>query len=99
MTETSSTTFNSDRPGVPSRALWPGRIMSALPVLFLLMDAGMKLAKPRFAVEATHARVGDPTFSHVLFPTYLGALLWGGLCLRDPRLRVLLPWRTRAGKA
>ena len=31
---------------------------------------------------ATHLRAGDPLFSHVLFPTYLGVLLWGGLCLR-----------------
>jgi hypothetical protein len=40
---------------------------------------------------ATHLRVGDPVASHVLFPTYVGALLWGGLFLRDARLRVLLP--------
>jgi len=42
---------------------------------------------------ATHLRVGDPLFSHILFPTYLGALLWGGLYLREPRLRALLPLR------
>jgi DoxX-like family len=43
---------------------------------------------------ATHLRVGDPLFSHVLFPTYLGALLWGGLYLREPRLRALIPLRS-----
>jgi hypothetical protein len=43
---------------------------------------------------ATHLRVGDPLFSHVLFPTYLGVLLWLGLYLRDERLRVLLPLRS-----
>ena len=42
---------------------------------------------------ATHVRVGNPLFSHVLFPTYVAALLWGGLLLRDRRLRVLLPLR------
>jgi len=42
---------------------------------------------------ATHLRVGDPLFSHVLFPTYLGALLWGGLYVREPRLRALIPLR------
>lgn len=42
---------------------------------------------------ATHMRVGDPLFSHVLFGVYLGAALWGGLWLRDPRLRALLPVR------
>ena len=43
---------------------------------------------------ATHLRVGDPPFSHVLFPTYLGVLLWAGLYLREPRLRALIPLRT-----
>jgi hypothetical protein len=43
---------------------------------------------------ATHLRVGDPFFSHVLFPTYLGVLLWLGLYFRDERLRVLLPLRS-----
>ncbi len=42
----------------------------------------------------THVRVGDPLFSHVLFPTYVGALLWLGLYLRDNRLRSLLPLRS-----
>ena len=42
----------------------------------------------------THVRVGNPLFSHVLFPTYLGVLIWGGLLLRDRRLRALLPIRT-----
>lgn len=40
---------------------------------------------------ATHVRVGNPLFSHVLFPVYVAALLWGGLWLRDRRLRKLLP--------
>ena len=26
---------------------------------------------------ATHVRVGNPLFSHVLFPVYLGVILWG----------------------
>jgi hypothetical protein len=42
---------------------------------------------------ATHVRVGDPLFSHVLFPVYLGLLLWGGLFLREERLRALIPLR------
>ena len=40
---------------------------------------------------ATHVRVGNPLFSHILFPTYVAALLWGGLWLRDARVRALLP--------
>ena len=42
---------------------------------------------------ATHVRVENPLFSHVLFPTYVAALLWGGLLLRDARLRAFLPMR------
>ncbi len=38
---------------------------------------------------ATHVRVGDPLFSHVLFPAYVAAMLWGGLWLRDERVRAL----------
>ena len=40
---------------------------------------------------ATHLRVGDPLFSHILFGVYLGIALWGGLWLRDGRVRALLP--------
>ena len=40
-----------------------------------------------------HVRVANPLFSHVLFPTYIAALLWAGLYLREPRLRALLPIR------
>src|ERR1700704_600674 len=121
--------------------LWTGRVMSALPVLFFLMDGIMKLVKPPIVVKstvelgypegvilpigivllvctvlyviprtsvlgailltgylggavATHVRVGDPLFSHVLFPVYLGVLIWLGLYLRDDRLRALVPLRS-----
>jgi hypothetical protein len=40
-------------------------------------------------------RVGNPCFSHVLFPTYIAAMIWGGLFLRDARLRQFLPVRSR----
>ena len=42
---------------------------------------------------ATHVRIASPLFSHILFGVYLGALLWAGLWLRDPRLRALTPLR------
>jgi hypothetical protein len=45
---------------------------------------------------ATHVRVGDPWFSHVLFPIYFGAVLWTGLFLRDQRLRRLFPTDSQA---
>lgn len=38
---------------------------------------------------ATHVRLGSPLFS-IVFPLVLGALFWGGLALRDCRLRALL---------
>ena len=41
---------------------------------------------------ASHVRVGEGLFP-ILFPVLIGALLWGGLVLRDARLRALLPWR------
>jgi DoxX-like family len=37
----------------------------------------------------THLRVGDPFF----MPVLLGVLVWGGLYLRDGRLRALIPLR------
>ena len=42
---------------------------------------------------ATHVRVGSPLFTHTLFPIYIAALIWGGLFLRDVRLRTLIPLR------
>ena len=123
---------------VSKKMIWAGRIVSALPVLFLLMDGVMKLIKPAPVVEATvglgypeavivplgivllfctvlyaipqtsvlgailltgylggavatHVRVGNPLFTHMLVPVYLGLLIWGGLYLRDDRVRELIP--------
>ena len=42
---------------------------------------------------ATHVRAGDPLFSHVLFGVYLGVIVWAGIYLRDPTLRMLIPAR------
>ena len=120
-----------------SRAVWAGRTLSALGVLFLTVDTVGKLIAlgpvveatvqlgfapdyvviiglvellclslylvPRTAVLgailwtgyfggaiATHLRLDNPLFSHTLFPIYIAALLWGGLYLRDSRVRALL---------
>ena len=117
-------------------SVWAGRILSALPALFLLLDGVMKVVKPAFVVEATvqlgypesvivalgvvlvactilyliprtavlgailltgylggavatHVRVGGPLFS-ILMPVILGVMLWGGLYLRDERVRSLV---------
>ena len=39
---------------------------------------------------ATHLRLGNPLFTHILAPVYVAALLWGALYLRDSRVRALL---------
>lgn len=123
-----------------SAALWVGRALSGLVVLFLVVDGAIKLvstapvtealaalgwptdpgtarilgaltlactllyAWPRTAVLgavlltgylggaiAAHLRVGSPVFTHLLFGLYLGLVAWGGVWLREPRLRGLLP--------
>jgi uncharacterized membrane protein len=40
---------------------------------------------------AVKLRIGDSLFGQVLFPVYLGVMLWSGLFLREERLRVLIP--------
>ena len=42
---------------------------------------------------ASNVRVGNPLFSHILFPVYVALLIWGGLYLRNSRLRGLIPVR------
>ena len=120
-----------------STTVWSGRVISGLPVLFLIFDGVIKLMnitpvsesfvslgyRPSIAVTigllelaclvvylvprtaiigavlltgylggavATHVRVEHPLFTHVLFPLYVGTALWGGLLLRDERVRALL---------
>ena len=41
---------------------------------------------------ASHVRIGSPLFTHILFGFYLGLMVWGGLWLRDRRLRTLIPF-------
>ena len=83
---------------------WPAHL--ALPLGVLLLACTALYAIPRTAILgavlltgylggaiATHARVGSPLFSHVLFPVYVAAILWGGLWLRDARVRAISPLR------
>ena len=45
---------------------------------------------------ATNIRAAQPLFSHQLFSVYLGLIMWGGLWLRDEKLRAVFPWRRAA---
>ena len=121
-------------------AVWTARVLTAIPVLFLLFDTVIKLMRIDPVIDsfnalgypaslalaigvlelaclalylvpatsvlgavvltgylggavATHVRVENPLLTHVLFPVYVGLFLWGGLFLREPRLRCLLPSR------
>jgi DoxX-like protein len=128
-------------PGTQSSGrLWAGRILTALPVLFLLFDIVIHFMKPAVVVTgfeqlgwsaslsvplaiielvclvlyliprtsvlgavlltgylggavATNLRVGAPMFTNILFPVYVGLFLWGGLYLRDARVREVFPVR------
>ena len=42
---------------------------------------------------ATHVRAGQGSFP-IIFPVIIGALIWGGLYVRDHRLRNLIPLLT-----
>lgn len=42
---------------------------------------------------AAQLRVGAPLFSTLLFPIYVALFLWGGLYLRDPVVRSIIPVR------
>jgi hypothetical protein len=44
---------------------------------------------------ATHLRIDSPLLTHTLFGVYLALMVWGGLWLRSPRLRALLPLVSR----
>ncbi|MGV3707970.1 MAG: DoxX family protein [Gemmatimonas sp.] len=39
---------------------------------------------------AIHVQFGNPLFTHLLFPIYVAVLLWGGLYLRDARVRAAI---------
>lgn len=42
---------------------------------------------------ATQVRISAPLFSTMLFPIYVALFVWGGLYLRDDKLRAMIPLR------
>lgn len=83
----------------PGHALWIGVVELALTLLYVYPRTnvlGAVLFMGLFGgAMATQIRAGSPLFSHVLFGVYLGLFMWGGLWLRDPRLREFFPFRRR----
>jgi hypothetical protein len=78
-------------------------VETILPMGIILLVSTLVYAIPRTAVIgavlltgylggaiATHLRVLHPLFSHTLFPIYFAVILWGGLYLRDSRVRALI---------
>jgi len=84
--------------GYPAQSvLWIGIIQLICVVLYLVprtaVLGALLLTGYLGGAVASQLRVGAPLLSHTLFPIYVAALLWGGLYLREPRLRALLPFR------
>jgi hypothetical protein len=81
--------------GFPESSILPlGAVLLASVLLYVLprtkIVGAILLTAYLGGAVATHVRVGNPLYSHVLFPVYVGALLWVGLTLRDRRLEALL---------
>lgn len=64
-------------------------------LLYLLPATGVLGAALMMAIFggaiATNLHANAPLYSHTLFSVYLGLLMWGGLILRDPRIRAVFP--------
>jgi hypothetical protein len=77
--------------GYPERLVLPiGLLLLAGVVLYVVprtsLLGAIYLTAYLGGAVATHVRVGSPLLSHVLFPTYVAAFVWGGLVLRNPAL-------------
>ena len=88
---------NSGQLGVPEHLIVPiGIIELACLAVYLVPQTSalgaVLLTGFLGGAISTHFRVGDPLLGFTLFPTYVAALMWGGLFLRDHRLRVLVPF-------
>lgn len=84
---------------------WPADPLTLAALGLVLLASTALYAFPRTAVlgailltgylggaVASHARHGDPLATHDLFGVYLGLFVWGGLWLRDARIRSLIPF-------
>ena len=81
--------------GWPETSVFPvGVLLLAGVALYLIprtsVLGAIYLAAYLGGAVATHVRVGSPLATHVLFPVYVAAFVWGGLALRKPQLTALL---------
>jgi hypothetical protein len=86
------------RAGVPERLIVPVGIIELVCVIVYLVPRTAVLGAILMTgllggATITTLRIGDPTFP---LPVILGMLAWGGLYLRDFRLRALIPLRTNS---
>jgi DoxX-like family len=84
--------------GYPGSAIFPiGVVELVCLALYLVpvtsVSGAILLVGYLGGAVATQLRAGNPLATHVLFPIYVAAMLCGGLYLREPRLRALLPFR------
>ncbi len=117
-----------------NKALWTGRILSGIAIVFMLFDSVTKILRVDAVVKASaqfgypvsllstigiillvclviyviprtsilgallitgylggaveaNLRIGTPLFTNALFPVYFAVLVWGGLVLREERVR------------
>jgi hypothetical protein len=83
------------RAGVPERLMIPVGIIELVCVIVYVIPQTAVLGAILMTgllggATITTLRVGDPTYP---MPVVLGMLAWGGLFLRDTRLRDLIPLR------
>lgn len=84
---------------------WPTDPVTLYVLAVLLLASTILYAIPRTAAlgailltgylggaVASHARLGDPLLTHDLFGVYVGLFVWGGLWMRDRRIRALIPF-------
>lgn len=81
--------------GYPENAVFPIGVLLLIGVVLYVvphtrMLGAIYLTAYLGGAVATHYRLGNPLASHVLFPVYVAAFLWGGLALREPRVLSLL---------
>jgi len=83
------------RAGIPERLIIPVGIIELVCVIVYLIPQTAVLGAILMTgllggATITNLRISDPTYP---MPIVLGMLAWGGLFLRDPRLREFIPIR------